>query len=144
MSKMQAFFAHNAKKPGNIKLAISKSFVDEEGQPLEWEFSPVHPDLDEKLKQQCTVKKMITQGKRKGQYDTDFLAAKYQNLLAVNSIVFPNLNDKELQDSYGVHTDEEVFKAMLLNGEIIDAIKASQEANGFEIDIDDLIEEAKN
>lgn len=144
MSKMQAFFAHNAKKPGNIKQAISKSFVDAEGNAIEWEFAPVHPDTDEKLKQQCTVKKMITQGKRKGQYDTDFLAAKYQNLLAVNSIIFPNLLDKELQESYNVMTAEDLFKAMLLNGEIIDAIKASQEANGFEIDLDELIEEAKN
>lgn len=144
MSNLQAFFAHNKKQNGNIKRAISKSFVDEQGKPIEWEFAPVSPDRDAELKSECTKRSMITQGKRKGQFNTDFDHFKYQRLLTVESIVFPNLNDKELQDSYKAMGADALLGKMLTIGEIADASAAAQEANGYEADLEDLVEEVKN
>ncbi|KYG90385.1 hypothetical protein A0U40_18290 [[Bacillus] sp. KCTC 13219] len=144
MSNLQAFFAHNKKKQDNIKRAISKSFVDENGNAVEWEFAPISPERDAELKSESTKRSLITQGKRKGQYNTDFDHFKYQRLLTVESIVFPNLNDKELQDSYGVLGADELLGKMLTIGEITDAAKVAQEVNGFEIELDELVEEVKN
>ena len=144
MSNLQAFFAHNKKKKENLKRAISKSFVDEKGQPIEWEFAPVSPERNDELKTESTKRSMITQGKRKGQYNTEFNHFKYQRLLTVESIVFPNLNDKELQDSYKVMGAEELLNKMLTIGELTDASAAAQEVNNYEVELEDMVEEVKN
>lgn len=144
MTNLTAFFAHNKKQNGNIKRAVSKSFVDEQGKPIEWEFSPVSPERDAEIKSECTKRSMITQGKRKGQFNTDFDHFKYQRLLTVESIVFPNLNDKELQDSYKAMGADALLGKMLTIGEIADASAVAQEANGYEADFEDLVEEVKN
>ena len=144
MTNLAAFFAHNKKKNGNIKRAVSKNFVDEQGKSIEWEFAPVSPERDSELKSESTKRSLITQGKRKGQYNTDFDHFKYQRLLTVESIVFPNLNDKELQDSYKAMGADALLGKMLTIGEIADASAAAQEANGYEADLEDLVEEVKN
>lgn len=144
MSNLQAFFAHNKKKQDNIKKAISKNFTDETGQVIEWEFAAISPERDAELKSESTKRSLITQGKRKGQYNTDFDHFKYQRLLTVESIVFPNLNDKELQDSYGVLGADELLGKMLTIGEIAEAAAAAQAANGYEVELDELVEEVKN
>ncbi|WP_342441745.1 hypothetical protein MHB65_22130 [Lysinibacillus sp. FSL K6-0075] len=144
MTNLTAFFAHNKKQNGNIKRAVSKSFVDEQGKPIEWEFAPVSPERDAELKSDSTKRSMIMQGKRKGQYNTDFDHFKYQRLLTVESIVFPNLNDKELQDSYKAMGADALLGKMLTIGEIADASAAAQEANGYEADLEDMVEEVKN
>lgn len=144
MSNLAAFFAHNKKKNGNIKRAVSKNFVDEQGKSIEWEFAPVSPERDAELKSESTKRSLITQGKRKGQFNTDFDHFKYQRLLTVESIVFPNLNDKELQDSYGVMGADVLLGKMLTIGEIAEAASAAQEANGYEAELEDLVEEVKN
>lgn len=144
MSKLTAFFAHNKKQNGNIKRAVSKNFVDEQGKPIEWEFAPVSPERDAELKSECTKRSMITQGKRKGQFNTDFDHFKYQRLLTVESIVYPNLNDKELQDSYGVMGADALLGKMLTIGEMADASAVAQEVNGYQAELEDMVEEVKN
>ncbi|MEC1180350.1 hypothetical protein P9B03_17790 [Metasolibacillus meyeri] len=144
MSNLQAFFAHNKKKQDNIKQPISKNFMDEAGQVIEWEFAPISPERDTELKAQCTKRTLITQGKRKGQYNTDFDHFTYQRLLTVESIVFPNLHDRDLQDSYGVYGADELLSKMLTIGEMADAAAAAQTANGYEVNVEDLVEEVKN
>ncbi|MGK4115771.1 hypothetical protein AB0Y38_05715 [Lysinibacillus capsici] len=144
MSNLTAFFAHNKKQNGNIKRAVSKNFVDEQGKPIEWEFAPVSPERDAELKSECTKRSMITQGKRKGQFNTDFDHFKYQRLLTVESIVYPNLNDKELQDSYGVMGADALLGKMLTIGEMADASAVAQEVNGYQAELEDMVEEVKN
>lgn len=144
MSNLAAFFAHNKKQKGNIERPISTSFLDEEGNPIKWKFAPISPERDAELKSESTKRSLITQGKRKGQFNTNFDHFKYQRLLTIESIVFPNLNDKELQDSYGVMGADVVFGKMLTIGEIADASSAAQEANGYEAELEDMVEEVKN
>ncbi|AUS87761.1 hypothetical protein LBYS11_16080 [Lysinibacillus sp. YS11] len=144
MSNLTAFFAHNKKQNENIKHAISKKFVDEQGNPIEWEFAPISPERDAELKSESTKRSMITQGKRKGQYNTDFDHFKYQRLLTVESIVYPNLNDKELQDSYGVMGADALLGKMLTIGEMADASAVAQEVNGYQAELEDMVEEVKN
>lgn len=144
MSNLVAFFAHNKKQNDNIKRAISKKFIDEQGNPIEWEFAPITPERDAELKSESTKRSMIMQGKRKGQYNTDFDHFKYQRLLTVESIVYPNLNDKELQDSYNVMGADALLGKMLTIGEIADASAVAQEVNGYQAELEDMVEEIKN
>lgn len=82
---------------------------------------------------------------RRGQYTTEMDSNKYAYSLCVASTVYPNLNNAELQDSYGVKTPENLLKAMFISGEFADYFFKVQEVNGFEKDSNfDLIEEAKN
>ena len=57
--------------------------------------------------------------------------------------MFPNLQDTELQDSYGVMSAEELITTMLTPGEFEDYSTKVMQVNGFDSDTD-LVEEAKN
>lgn len=141
MSNLSAFLAQNALKAENVKYPASKRFI-EKGKPIDWEIQPVTSDEDEALRKSCT-KRVQVPGKR-GAYipETDF--EKYLGTLAAKCVVFPNLNDAELQNSYGVMGADALLKTMLLPGEYQELLKKVQEVNGFDVPLDELVEEAKN
>ena len=65
-------------------------------------------------------------------------------LLAATCTVYPDLNNLDLQDSYGVMGAEELLKVMLLPGEYANYLGKVQEICGFDKNMNDLVEEAKN
>ena len=64
--------------------------------------------------------------------------------LAVACTVFPNLNDKELQDSYKVMGADALLKTMLTPGEYAEYLTKIQEVCGFDTTMQDEVDEAKN
>jgi len=61
------------------------------------------------------------------------------------SVVVPDLYDKELQDSYGVATPEELLLAMVDEpGEYNELAAFVQKFQGFDVSFHDKVEEAKN
>ena len=58
--------------------------------------------------------------------------------------VFPNLNDKELQDSYKVMGADALLKTMLTPGEYAEYLTKIQEVCGFDTTMQDEVDEAKN
>ena len=73
------------------------------------------------------------------------LTSKYIMQMVVESTVVPNLYDSELQDSYGVKTPEDLVYAMIDDpGEYNDLCAWIQKLNGFDVSIDEKVEEAKN
>lgn len=141
MGDLSAFLAQNAVQDENIKVVVSKRFV-QDGKPLEWEIQAVTSEEDGQIRKSCTQKVQVP-GK-KGQYTQDFDSEKYLGLLAAKCVVYPNLNAAELQDSYKVMGADAVLKKMLKPGEYQELLKAVQEVNGFSIGMDELVEEAKN
>lgn len=141
MSNLTAFLAQNVIKVENVKYAASKRIVHE-GKPVEWEIGSITSDEDELLRKSCT-KRMPVPGKR-NMYtpETDF--SQYLVKLAVRCTIFPNLNDVELQNSYGVMGAETLLKVMLSPGEYGDYAAKVQEINGFNVPLEDAVEEAKN
>lgn len=142
MSNLKAFLAQNVEQEENVKYIASKRFLGEDKKSVEWEIQSITSDEDEALRKSCTTKVQVA-GKR-GQYtqETDF--NKYLGLLAVKCIVFPNLNDAELQNSYGIMGADAVLKVMLKPGEYQDLLQKIQEVNGFDIGLSELVEEVKN
>ena len=142
MSNLRAFLAQIAAADEKILYVASKRFLDEAKKPIQWELKSITSEEDEALRRSCT-KKVVMPGK-KNQYtqETDF--EKYLGLLAAKCVVFPNLNAAELQDSYGVMGADILLKTMLKPGEYQELLKKIQEINGFDIGLDELVEEAKN
>ncbi|MCH5192171.1 MAG: phage portal protein [Oscillospiraceae bacterium] len=138
---LSAFLAQNAKQVDNRKIVVSPRFVDEDDKPIEWEITCVTAGENQKIRKNST-RNVPVNGKR-GQYTQDFDIAQYQAKLAVQCTVFPDLNDKELQDSYGVMSAEQLISAMLTPGEFDSLILDITDLCGFTAD-GELIDEAKN
>jgi hypothetical protein len=141
MSDFSMFMAGNAKDNENVKYVASKRFV-KNGEPVEWEIKAIDSDLDEAIRKECT-KKVPIHGKR-GQYNQETDTDKYIGKMCVACTVFPNLNDAELQDSYGVKSADALLKKMLKPGEYTELKAKIMEINGYDMSMDDLVDEAKN
>lgn len=144
MSNLNAFLSQNAVQEENVKHVASKRFIGDTGKPLKWEITSVTSDEDELLRKSCT-KRVPVPGKR-NQYTPETDYNSYLAKLAVKCTVFPNLNNKDLQDSYGPTAmgAEALLKVMLKPGEYQDYLIKIQEVNGFDVGITELVEEAKN
>lgn len=142
MSNLQAFFAQNVEKVTMEEHVISKRFKDENGEPIKWKFGAIDGEQDAAIRKSCTKRVQIP-GK-KGAYmpETDY--ELYALKVTAATIKFPDLNNAELQNSYGVMGAEALLQKMLLPGELAEAKKIAQAVNGFDISMDELVEEAKN
>ena len=141
MSTFSAFMAGNAIKNETVKYVASKRFV-EKGKPIEWEIKAIDSELDEALRKDCTKRVPIV-GKR-GQYNQETDTDKYIGKMCVACTVYPNLNDVELQDSYGVKSADALLKKMLLPGEYTEYKAKVMELNGYDMSMEELVDEAKN
>ena len=141
MSDFTIFMAGNAQKVDNVKYVASKRFMVK-NKPVEWELKPIDSDLDELIRKECT-KKVPVAGKR-GQYTQETDTDKYIAKMCVACVVYPNLNDAELQDSYGVHDGVALLKKMLLPGEYTELKAKIMEVNGYDMSMEELVDEAKN
>lgn len=139
---LSSFLKQNALQQENVKYVASQRFLDENQKPIEWEIKTINSKDDELLRKTAMKKTQIV-GKR-GQYTQEIDTNKYMGLLACACTVFPNLNDAELQNSYGVMCADELLKAMLLPGEYADYLLKVQEICGFDKSTQELVDEAKN
>lgn len=140
MSNLACFLAGNVEKRENKKVVISDRFKDK-GKPVEWEIRSISADEDEVIRKSCT-KRVPVVGK-KNQYTQEFDANGYLAKLAAKAIVYPDLNDAELQNSYHVMGAENLIKAMLYKDEfdfLTEQLVSSTESE----DTNELVDEAKN
>ncbi len=138
---LSAFMAQNAKKVDNQKIAVSSRFRDENGKAMEWEITCITAAENQKIRKD-SMRNVPIAGKR-GQFTQDFDAARYQAKLAAKCVVFPDLNNEELQESYGAMEAESLVSTMLTPGEFDDLIIAITELCGFTTE-GELVDEAKN
>ena len=137
MSNFEAFLNQNKKKQKNVKVVASKAFVGNEGKPLEWEIRQLKSKEADYIRNDCTS---VGKG---GKVVMD--GAKFNRMVAAKCTVYPNLNDKELQDSYGVMGAEELIQEMLDNdGEFQEYVGKILEISGYGKTDTELEEEAKN
>lgn len=143
MSKFSRFMKANKKARENGKFAPTDSLTDESGKPLEWEFRPLTAKENEALRDSCTIEVQV-KGKP-NLFRPKVKTAEYLAKMIVASTVYPDLYDKELQDSYGVMTPEELIYAIVDNaGEYQDFTVWMQKFQGFTKNLDEKVDEAKN
>lgn len=143
MSKFSRFMKANKIEKKNGRYAPTKSLMDENGKPLEWEFRHITSKENESLRDDCTIDVPIT-GKP-NMFRPKLKSSLYIQKMIVASVVVPDLYDKELQDSYGAMAPEELLLALVDDpGEYNDLVSFVQEFQGFNISFDEKVNEAKN
>ncbi|MCQ5130632.1 phage portal protein [Butyricicoccus faecihominis] len=140
----QEFMLGNALPVENRKVTVSKRFV-KDGKAIPWEIRAITNDEDETLRKNF-MRRVPAPGKagKRGQYVQDFDGPGYMSALCAACVVYPNLNDAALQDSYKVKDAEALLRAMLTPGELGDLAAEVQEHCGFDVSMADKVEEAKN
>ena len=138
-----AFLKEHKKEQAEEEYAVSKAFVDENGDPVKWRFRAITTEKFNKIKESCTKMKQIP-GKR-GQYRPETDVDLLNNKMIVACTVYPDLLNTKLQDSYGVSTPEELLYSMVDNpGEYSDLLAFVNELCGFDMSLEEKAEEAKN
>ena len=143
MSNLSLFLKKNKKVRENTKYAATESLCDENGKPLEWEIKALTTTESEDIRTECTTEVQIPgkPGMYRPKVDTKLYIAK----LIASCVVFPDLYNKELQDSYGVKTPEDLLKQMIDNPTEYNAFaEFVQNYNGLNTSLSDKVEEAKN
>lgn len=107
MSDFSMFMKKNKIPRKNAFYAATKSLVDESGKPLMWELRPVTTKQSELIREECM--KRVPDPDNPKQYTLDIDTNRYASKLICSAVVVPNLNNKELQDSYGVISPEDLL-----------------------------------
>jgi hypothetical protein len=139
---LSCFLSQNAQHLPNEKYVASNRFIDADGKPAVWEIKPIDTATDERLRKE-SVDRIPVSGK-KGRFEKESNYNKYLAGIAVEATVFPNLNNAELQNSYGVMDAVSLLQKMLTPGEYALYIDKVQEVSGYKISFEDLVDEAKN
>lgn len=119
---LNGFFKNKAKQVDDVRVVVSERFTDKEGKPLEWVLHPISTKTVEEITKKNTVTKLVD-GKKVKETNEENLNAD----LLEKVVLFPQLNDAELQDSYEVNNVNDLLGAMLYPGETQVLIQALQD-----------------
>lgn len=120
----------------NKEIIVSNRF-QEDGKPVPFVIKPLTQEENKLL-----IKKFTKKNDKKGTENFD--RAEYVSAMTSSAVVFPDLNNAELQKAYGVLGASSLLQKMLYVGEFAELAQAVQEISGLDEDINDDIEEAKN
>ena len=144
MSNISVFLKKNKKERKNTFFPATKSFIDPKtNEPVLWEIKPITTTEDERIREECTREIQVT-GKP-NLFRNKINTSKYIAELLCASVVFPDLQNAELQDDYGVKTPTELLKKILDDPtEYAELMQHVQNSSGLDLTIDEEIEEVKN
>lgn len=112
------------------------------GKDKKMQFKPISATLGDEIRKKCRKISFV-----KGQKIIDTDQDKYSANLIIETTTYPDLKNAELQKSWGVLGAEDLLNTMkskLADGEYSDWATAVSEINGYNKDIKELVEEAKN
>lgn len=138
MSGFEQFMKKNKVKVENIKYPATASLQDENGEPLLWELRAVPTKERQALTDECLYLEETKDGERTAVDNTKLL----RKIIAA-AVVYPNLRDKELQDSYGVMTPEDLILEMVDCAAEFTALGEIVNKHG-KVELGKAITEAKN
>lgn len=133
LSKFKSFLKGNVKEIENAPL---KLFRFEDAIILR----PLSSGEADKINDRCFENKP---GK-KGKQERVFNVVRYNREICTASIVHPDLNDTELQESYNVRGADNLYSELFLLGEANQILEKVTEISGIDVSMDEEIEEAKN
>lgn len=143
MIDLKRFLKQNKVQKESTTYAATKTLTDEKGAPLLWKIKALTTKENDDIREFATIEIQIT-GKPHA-FRSKLLMNKYIALQVVTAVEYPNLHDASLQDSYGVKNPEDLLKEMVDNpSEYNDLVSFVQEYSGFEITMQDKVDEVKN
>lgn len=114
------------------KVCISERFKDNDGNDVLFEIMPISAEENQVINK-------LSKGKD-GQVDLE----KYRLMLVCKSVVYPKLDDSELQKFYGVLGKEKLISKMLLAGEYDKLVCEVMKISGFSEDFHKSVDYLKN
>lgn len=112
------------------------------GKKKKLKFKPISADKGDELRKKCK-KVTLVKGQKMTETDQDKFIANQ----IIETTIYPDLKNAELQNAWGVMGAEQLLKAMksrMTDGEYTDWSSAVIEINGYDKGIQELVEEAKN
>lgn len=140
MSDFSMFFAGQSPAEITEEFVVSIRFKDAEGKPVPWKLRSITEEENQECRRASTRK---VKGKN-GVYTPEIDPNDYMAKLMVTSVIYPDLKNSELQKSYGVLGAESLLRKMLLPGEFAALGERVQALNGFDRDMNELVDEVKN
>lgn len=135
MSKLTDFLLNNTVENLTENVIVSDRFkVD--GEILKFKIKAVNPEEFSDLQKQCT--KIGKKGKM------NFDSKMFNEQLIINYTVDPNFKDAEVVKKAGCMTPEQLVNKVLLAGEVATLVEEISALSGFDKDLEELREEAKN
>lgn len=128
----------NANPVDNLteEVIVSKRFKDKDGKLLKFKIKAMtNAEFDEIRKAATTVKKG-----RKVEFD----AHKFNLRMVINHTVEPDFKHADSIQKLGCSTPEEYVQKVMLAGEVTNLAEKIQSLSGFDISMEELVEEAKN
>lgn len=140
MSLLQDFLIENSDVMSKeVEVAISPRFKDKDGNMLKFKVRPMSGDDFGKYQKQSTSIKI--NGRKK---ETSFDSSKFNMLCITNHCIDPDFKSADMLKKLGVQTPEQAISKVLLAGEIVELGNQISNISGFDVDINDEIEQAKN
>ena len=143
MGQFDAFMKQNkVVEDKEYEYAPTKSLTGPDKKPLKWKFKKLSLNEYNQIKNAFTKTERVGEG-RDLRYLPQLDSDGFNASLIINSCTYPDLNDKALQDSYGVKDANDLLYAMVDNpGEYTDLVLYMQDLYGF--GNNDLVQQAKN
>lgn len=136
MSKLEEFLMQNVlNTEETMEVKVSERI------PLPFKIRAISEAENKAIKKSCQT---VTFDKRTHQKVIDTNYDLYLTRLVIACCVEPNFKNAELQAKYGVMGAEALVDKLLRPGEYNQLLEAVQKINGFDTDINTLVEEAKN
>lgn len=136
MSTLQEFLNANPVEGLTDEVIVSPRFKDAEGNLLKFKIKALSGSEFE------DVRKRSMEIKKKGKLE--FNAQRFNNTVVINNTLEPNFKDAESIKKLGCVEPEAYLNKVLLPGEIATLAEHIQRLSGFDVDMDDLVDEAKN
>lgn len=140
MSDFSMFFAGESSAEITEEFVVSVRFKDAEGRPVPWKLRSITEEENQECRKAATRK---VKGKN-GVFTPEIDPNDYMAKLMVSSVIYPDLKNSELQKSYGVLGAESLLRKMLLPGEFAALGERVQALNGFDRDMNELVDDVKN
>jgi hypothetical protein len=133
---LQDFLNDNPVDGLTEEVAVSPRFKDKDGHLLKFTVKAMTGQEFEEIRKAST---QVKKGRK-----VEFDAQKFNLRIVINHTVVPDFKDAESIQKLGCRTSEEYVNKVLLSGEITTLVQKIQELSGFDVDMEELVEEAKN
>lgn len=140
MSDFSMFFAGQSSAEITEQFVVSARFKDAGGTPVPWKLRSITEEENQECRKAATRK---VKGKN-GVFAPEIDPNDYMAKLMISSVIYPDLKNVDLQKSYAVMGAESLLRKMLLPGEFAALGERVQALNGFDRDMQDLVDEVKN
>lgn len=142
MGKLEDFLLQgDVEKQAETEVVVSARFAEKGKPPMPFKIRGISETENKAIRAGC---RKTTWNKKTRQKEVETDTDMYLNRLIVACTVEPNFKNAQLQAKYGVMGAEALLDAMLLPGEYSELLQAIQGINGFDQDINELVDEAKN